>query len=236
MEWWNLHPKHSSKCLDVAYFSMVNGGDILQSYCSGGDNQKWRLWSGASSFRLLQAKHSGLFADVVNSSHDHAADVIQWSYNGASNSQWWQMVRANPNEVTAVPYYKIVNVNSQKCLDVAYSSQANGANVLQANCTGTDNQLWDLENQASTWRFHGIADAIVQAGDLNVPDFYSSSTTEPTRAAYDAVPPVDDPASNGGVDFILLEKHQGTRISAYGVRPLLSISDHPLVWATIEID
>lgn len=38
------------------------------------------------------------------------------------------------------------NANSGLCLDVAYFSQDVGGNVLQADCTATDNQLWDLYN------------------------------------------------------------------------------------------
>ena len=38
--------------------------------------------------------------------------------------------------------YKIINKNSNKCLDVPSSSSDNGVKILQYNIIGTDNQLW----------------------------------------------------------------------------------------------
>jgi hypothetical protein len=43
---YTLTAKHSGKCLDVAWFSMVNEGDIVQSHCSGTNNQIWRIYWG----------------------------------------------------------------------------------------------------------------------------------------------------------------------------------------------
>jgi hypothetical protein len=45
----------------------------------------------------------------------------------------------------AVQYYMVSAVHSGKCLDVQNASQAHGADVLQANCTGTWNQQWSVE-------------------------------------------------------------------------------------------
>jgi GH43 family beta-xylosidase len=42
--------------------------------------------------------------------------------------------------------YTVTNRNSGKCLDVAGSSSADGANVLQYTCNGRTNQRWRLED------------------------------------------------------------------------------------------
>ena len=42
--------------------------------------------------------------------------------------------------------YTVVNRNSGKCLDLAGSSTADGANIQQWACTGGNNQRWRLED------------------------------------------------------------------------------------------
>jgi len=39
-----LMAKHSGKCLDVAWNAMNDGGDVVQSLCTGTDNQRWRAY------------------------------------------------------------------------------------------------------------------------------------------------------------------------------------------------
>jgi len=60
---YTLTAKHSGKCLDVAWFSTVDGGDIVQSWCSGAANQTWQLHLITNHYFMLVSKHSGkLFA------------------------------------------------------------------------------------------------------------------------------------------------------------------------------
>jgi hypothetical protein len=145
-----LKVKHSGKCVDVAWFSMANEGDIVQSHCTGTDNQIWKEYMGSiTTPKIFVAKHSGKAMDVKNKSTFHAADVVQYDYHGfwgpdARYSQMWTTVYAKTEN--GIPYYKLVNFRSGLCLDVAWFSQADGGNVLQANCTGTDNQLWQIIN------------------------------------------------------------------------------------------
>ncbi|MGZ4619699.1 MAG: RICIN domain-containing protein [Frankiaceae bacterium] len=141
---YTLTAKHSQKCLDVAWFSVAENGDVVQSHCAGTANQMWAgYWSQNDQNMLLVAAHSGKYLDVKNDSLAHGADVVQrtgdWSY-----SQIWQ--RKYIQTVNGIDYFELVNKNSGKCLDVAWFDLSDGAKVLQANCTGTDNQLWDLYN------------------------------------------------------------------------------------------
>jgi hypothetical protein len=143
-----LKVKHSGKCLDVAWFSMENDGDIVQSNCTGTDNQIWKMYMGGIATPMIfVAKHSGKAMDVKNQSTFHAADVVQYDYHGFWGtdrrfSQMWYTVYVKTEN--GIKYYKLQNFNSGRCLDVAWFSQADGGNVLQAHCTGTDNQLWQI--------------------------------------------------------------------------------------------
>jgi hypothetical protein len=150
---YTVSPKHSGKCLDVAWFTTLDAGDVVQSVCSSTDNQTWQIARSADGVSaIFTAKHSGKALDVLGQSMAHAADVVQWTNGGfqgpgVRTSQWWRpvFVKVENN----IPYYKLVNTNSGMCLDVAWFSQADGGNVLQATCTGTDNQLWDIVNIAT---------------------------------------------------------------------------------------
>ena len=59
--------------------------------------------------------------------------------------QRWNMVLAigdgGPDS-----FYRISNAYNDMCLDVAWFATNNWAHVVQAGCTGTDNQLWKKES------------------------------------------------------------------------------------------
>jgi hypothetical protein len=61
------------------------------------------------------------------------ARVQQWSCNGGPNQQW----RLDPG----VPgYYRLVNRNSGKCLDVNGFDRSDGARIQQWSCNDGANQ------------------------------------------------------------------------------------------------
>lgn len=69
---------------------------------------------------------------------DNGANVNSWSSNG-TNWQKWQFVR------TENGLYKIIKVNSGKCLEVAgQDTNVNGGNVQQWDYVGGNNQKWKL--------------------------------------------------------------------------------------------
>lgn len=76
--------------------------------------------------------------DVAAVSMDNGANVNSWSSYG-TNWQKWQFVR------TENGLYKIINVNSGKCLEVAgQDTNVNGGNVQQWDYVGGNNQKWKL--------------------------------------------------------------------------------------------
>lgn len=74
--------------------------------------------------------------DVVGGGKDNGVNVNSWSSNG-TNWQKWQFVK------TENGIYKIINVNSGKCLEVAgQDTNVNGGNVQQWDYVGGNNQKW----------------------------------------------------------------------------------------------
>ena len=146
---WTLTAKHSKKCLDVAWATQAENGDVVQSHCAGTANQTWKVYYFGNVHNLvLEAKHSQKCLDVKDSGFQHAADVVQRTCDwGFAHPDWGDSQVWEPywiKTVVGIPYYILVNENSGKCLDVAWFTQADGGDVLQADCTGADNQLWDL--------------------------------------------------------------------------------------------
>lgn len=155
-EAWQIKVKHSGKCLDVKKFSTAIGGDIVQSHCTANPvqpNQAWHITQGSiNSPKRLVAEHSGMAMDVLYGSSAHAADVVQLPQTGHwSGAAMWDFFYVKT--VNGVKWYLIVNQQSHLCLDVAFFDMTDGGNVLQANCTQTDNQLWDFYN--IKLNFHG---------------------------------------------------------------------------------
>jgi hypothetical protein len=65
------------------------------------------------------------------------ANIQQWTCHGGPAQQW----RVEPLGGGVV---QMVNVNSGKCLDVAYLSTENGANVNQYSCSRGTHQQWRI--------------------------------------------------------------------------------------------
>jgi hypothetical protein len=83
--------------------------------------------------------------DVTGAATYHAASVGVWRCVGADNQQW-------RFEYLGGGYYQIRVLHSGMCLDVAYASQAAGAQVVQAVCTpGNLNQQWRRAYVDSVW-------------------------------------------------------------------------------------
>lgn len=70
-------------------------------------------------------------------SKENGANVIQYTDKNSDNQLW---------KIECVDgYYKIINRNSGKVLEVEKSSLESGANVSQNKYKGKDNQLWIIE-------------------------------------------------------------------------------------------
>ncbi|OLT34391.1 hypothetical protein BJF79_07435 [Actinomadura sp. CNU-125] len=95
------------------------------------------------TLRLVNV-NSGHCLDVANSGLENQANVIQGTCN-ASVAQDWQFTEVGNG------YYTLTNPHSGKCLDVDGtdgSGTADGRNVWQYDCNGSDGQKWTAEKKA----------------------------------------------------------------------------------------
>ncbi|WP_232247231.1 alpha-L-fucosidase [Kitasatospora azatica] len=134
---YKLVNRKSGKVLDVANASTTDGSPVIQWPWTGGTNQQWNLAPNTDgSYRLVNGR-SGKVLESPGSSAQ-GANLDQWTDNGADN-QWWKLVPS-----TTSGYYRLVNVRTGWCADVANASTADGANVIQWPTTGGPNQDWQL--------------------------------------------------------------------------------------------
>ena len=87
-------------------------------------------------------RNSGKCLDVVNASTADQANVQQFICRGTANQRWYVIPNIIPTTNAPDGTYRIVNMNSGKCLDVVNASIADQANVQQFTCHGTANQRW----------------------------------------------------------------------------------------------
>jgi hypothetical protein len=129
--------------------------------------------------------------EVSNSSLADGGNVQIWSYVGANTQQW-------KIEATTDGYYRLLNRNSGKALDVNGNSTADGANVHQWTYGGGLNQQW-LITQLST--------ATAREG---VPEPLSGLTVYPNPAGR-GVLHVRFPAAQAGEASVVLSNALGQR-------------------------
>ncbi|MCX5356473.1 MULTISPECIES: RICIN domain-containing protein [Streptomyces] len=128
--------RNSGKALDVSNASTADGATLIQWPYGGGTNQQWSLLPNTDgSFRLANVK-SGKLLQSPNSTQ--GTTLTQESDNGGDN-QWWKLV---PSATSG--YYRLVNVRTGWCADVANASTTDGTNVIQWPVTDGSNQDWQI--------------------------------------------------------------------------------------------
>ena len=126
--------KHSGKSLAVENALTTDGANVIQNPYAGTNNEKWFVQDqGSGQYSIKNVNATGRGLDVVSSSTASPADINIWYYSGGNNQKF---------KIEAVgSYYRIVNVNSGKCIDMAGSSQ-NNVSIQQYDCNNADNQLF----------------------------------------------------------------------------------------------
>jgi len=135
-----LIAKNSGKCLDVAGISTTSGALVHQWDCWGGPNQKWQFIPTDDGSFEIESMNSFLALTIGQTPTTSLGAVsIQWPYSGTMNQRW----KLKP---LSGGFYNLVNEYSSECLDVrgGVTFTANGVLVQQWNCSGQDNQAWDL--------------------------------------------------------------------------------------------
>ncbi len=139
---YNIIGVDSGLALDVDQDSLYNGALIHVWTALGIPSQEWTLASAGGGYYSVINLNSGLGLDVQNWSTSNGGQIQQYGYNNQANQQWAFQLIDQP----AIPNgtYKIVNLNSQKVLDVANYGTTNGAYVQQYGYGGGSNQQWTV--------------------------------------------------------------------------------------------
>ncbi|WP_237749603.1 RICIN domain-containing protein [Streptomyces sp. SS] len=89
---------------------------------------------------------TGKCLEIADGSHADGARAQQWDCVGVRHQSWrwelrgvwydeWQQERHN---------YRLINVESGKCLEIADFSRADGARAQQWTCANVASQIWDF--------------------------------------------------------------------------------------------
>ena len=135
---YSIIATHSGKALDTYAWGTTNGTNICQWSYWGGATQQYIISSVDGIWhRITPVISTGQAFDVYGISTESGANINTWSYWGGYGQQF-------RFQVAGTGKWRIINRNSDKCLDVASASTADGANVQQWTCTA--NSAWQIFN------------------------------------------------------------------------------------------
>ncbi|GLW07139.1 hypothetical protein Misp01_22690 [Microtetraspora sp. NBRC 13810] len=137
---YTLTAQHSGKNVAVQGGSTADDALIVQMGASSGAEQRWEAIPAAGGYQFRNAL-SGKCLDVPGGTPTAGAQLVQWSCHPAGHAH---QVHQRFEAVPAGDTYKITSAANGLCLDVDGVSQADGARVIQWNCTNSDNQRFRL--------------------------------------------------------------------------------------------
>jgi hypothetical protein len=135
--------RYSFKPLEIAGWGTANGSLADQWDYLAGQNQQFKVVSAANGSYLLTPMHTnGKCLEVLGWSGSNGATVDIWTYSGTGGGNQNWLIQPTDNG-----FYKIINVNSGKALEVTLGSNAavplrNGSAVDQYTYSGGKNQQW----------------------------------------------------------------------------------------------
>ncbi len=137
--YYNIISRNSNKGLDVAGYSTSNGANVQQYDIvnGGGNNQRWKFETAGDGNFYIIVKSSLLYLATENNSTADGVNVVQRTASTSNEFKW---------TVTSLGggFYKIINLNSGKALDVDGVSTSNGANIHLWTYVGGLNQQWQF--------------------------------------------------------------------------------------------
>jgi endoglucanase len=135
--------RYSFKPLEIWGWATANGSTADQWDYAAGQNQQFKVQNAANGSYLLTPMHtSGKCLEIYSWSVANGGIADIWSYTGTGGSNQSWLIQATDNG-----YYKIINVNSGKALEVTLGTNPatpfrNGTAVDQSTYTGGKNQQW----------------------------------------------------------------------------------------------
>ncbi|MGN7987928.1 RICIN domain-containing protein [Pedobacter sp. 22226] len=130
-----LIAKHSAKALGFANTNL-GIGLIQMKFDPDNKQQQFRFDFGNNFHWILMEPYKERFLAIHNSSKDDGVRPISWHWEPNKANLHFRFIPAGDG------YYRIMNLNSGKYLDVYGLSTADNAEVVQHRLTTTDNQLF----------------------------------------------------------------------------------------------
>jgi glucosylceramidase len=134
---YNIISRNSNKGLDVADNSTTSGSRIQQYdiVSGGGNNQRWKFVDAGNGAYYIIVKSTSFYLATGTNSTDDGAKVVQRAFVNSNEFKWI---------ITDLGggYYKIINLNSGKSLDVEIASTMNRANIQVWSYGAGLNQQW----------------------------------------------------------------------------------------------
>lgn len=120
---------HSNKAVSVENQSATNGTNIVQNtYQVGDDTQSFIIKNEGGIWHSIKPTiNNTISLDVFEVSADNGANINLWQYHGGFGQQFSFMLDKSGG-------YRIINRNSNRCLDVQNAWHDDGANILQWGC------------------------------------------------------------------------------------------------------
>ncbi len=155
---YNIISRNSNKGLDVAD-NATNSGSRIQQYDvtnGGGNNQRWKFESAGNGNYYIRVKSTQMYLATENNSTGDGVKVAQRNLVNSNEFKW---------TVTSIGggFYKVINLNSGKALDVEGVSTSNGASIQVWTYNGGNNQQWQFNQVETTTSSRNI---IIQEPDL----------------------------------------------------------------------
>src|ERR1043165_7181801 len=140
----------SKSCVDVANYSMSNGGPIHQWSCHYDANQLWRFTAVGAEGEAVYAitsRLSGLALDVTAESTASGAPIQQWGYGGGNNQKFRVIDAGGGN-------FQLQAVHSGMCMSVTNTGtnadRDLGVLFRQYPCAASDwHQLFQFKRRAA---------------------------------------------------------------------------------------
>lgn len=134
---------NSGLCIEAHGASTQAGLQLDQWVCRGATNELWRPYEYSAPDYQFYQENDLQCINVQGDSTANGAPIVQWPCTRGSptpNEVW------TPNlfigNMNGLSYYEWYNPHSDKCLNVADGSKAEGAQIIQWTCIPTASNEW----------------------------------------------------------------------------------------------
>lgn len=135
-------------CLEVLNYYVHNGAPVVLHPCTGGANQRWKVYYYNNGDSRFVNVHSGKCLEVVNYYVHPGAKIVQWDCHAGGNQLWrGRDFRYDPSRGFRSKAF--ANKHSQLCLDAP--SRTKFTQVQQLGCNGTPWQQWSTQDVLLVW-------------------------------------------------------------------------------------